>query len=1391
MNLEKLNAEEITLASAENKTKEAPKEKETTTAVKAEVATPISEPKATESTKTAREEKPRRVHEIRQRRGIDRKVFRMSDGTEQAVFYPEPIHARDPETGLLEEVDNTLCEEEDHLHFKNRRGDFTARFSNDEETGELFSVEKNGHSIAVLLRKNSKTRAKGMRPRLCKAKDDAADAKDKLIFENLTAGVDVEYAVHGNGVKENIIVREKAPVYRYPFLLDYKNLVMEHKEEERRLVFNDPETGESVFHIPAPFMTDAAGAVSHDVFYEVFETPDGHTALSVIADSSWINAKERTLPVTIDPQIITNDNYRFVTTYGVQNGMLVEAPATHILRNPEECECACDYDWKNMYFQLNLSSLPPTARVKKAELNILPHSIHISGQRPRLGLYRVPCSLEEGASAPCPEADLVDYSYMYSVTTELPSYTFDITNVVQAGIEGATAPANLALTMFDSRFSGASCVILPGTGNTFNKPTVSITYEVRSGVGTAAHTHTHDLGRLGQGMVDLQFGNLMLESEDFAWGGTRMPITLCHLYNSEFYDIPYSTNPERGLYTASFENMKMGNGWKLNMQQSVVSKPKDGAYVTGDEYVYIDENGEGTTLSLYETGIYKDADDTMTYTPSTRTLVYDDKTYTFDNAGKLAEITNNSTASKITLSYCTSKLSTIADGTGRDFALNYTNNFLTSIKAPDYSDNENSITYGYEGNYLSHIFYEDGRNVHFTYTASGKMQCVELHQGNDLLKKVEYTFAGYRVSKIQEYGALNGQAVTGNTTEFSYSLGAHRTVVTTTEPGEGNESPTVTKTVYAFDDDGNVVSQYVYTPETGNIGATENDEEGISVTKHGANLLRNHSLESVNDWSVMQASNPFTATVNSNTAHISFGIASLRMKNDSTSENGLYQSISLPAGDYTFSCYAKPTKVYSGTGFYLKVTNSSGTQLARSEAVDRAFDFVRLHISFHLESAATVHVCMMLSAQSEAYVNAPQLENNAYLNSYNMLENGNFNRSSNCWSLGGSGIELDTATSFHMQNSLRFTGNVQYEQNALQVVHPRREAGVRETFTLSGWAKGNTLPNHPRYIPDSVTGDLEEDWKQPTYRLEASIVYADNVGNELYTADFCPQTDEWQFTSVQFCKTRFAEVDRVTVSCSLDYNGSIVHFDDLCLTRDYIETGLTAADFETEESGDSTGDTTTEETTFTEATDEYGNVTTETIFAEGNTAAGALYRSFTYGNDGNDLVAETDHHGKVTSYVVDPDTSRNTQVIDRLGNKTAYEYDTAGRTTKVTAKNANNIALANVSYAYDGFDNLTSITRGDGMQYDLTYDAFRNLAAIGIRGKSEKLISYTYKQGSNRLKTATYANGDKVTLTYNSLGQVMSERWQNASGTQVFCAKFSCDGEGNIVRSIDMTGKKE
>ena len=211
--------------------------------------------------------------------------------------------------------------------------------------------------------------------------------------------------------------------------------------------------------------------------------------------------------------------------------------------------------------------------------------------------------------------------------------------------------------------------------------------------------------------------------------------------------------------------------------------------------------------------------------------------------------------------------------------------------------------------------------------------------------------------------------------------------------------------------------------------------------------------------------------------------------------------------------------------------------------------------------------------------------------------------------------------------------------------------------------------------------------------------------------------------------------------------------------------------------------------TFEEVLDQFGNALTETTYTDGE--FGTVYRSFGFDDNGNNLIRETDARGNVTTYTVDPDTSRNQSVTDRCGNQTAYEYDASGKTTKVTAKNAAGATVATVGYSYDAFGELSAITRGDGMAYDLAYDAFHNLASIGVRGKAEKLVNYTYKNGNGRLKEISYANGDTMKAAYNALGQMVAEKWYNGSGALKAHYKYGYDDQGNVVRSVDILCQKE
>ena len=1363
--------------------------------------------------------KAERVNEIPTLRGENSRVFRMSDGTEQAVFYAEPIHVFDDETQCFETADTVFAD--NTKAFVGRKSRFTAEFSKDASNDELFRITDGAHQVTVFSAKAGKHKQHPAVAKFAKSNVNelasASPLTDKLVFEEAEAGADLIYSLIGSGVKENIVIKEKADVYRYSFLLRCENVAAEFEETEQRIAFNDLETGDEVFNIPASFMSDADGNLSEAVSYDCRTLESGDILLTVTADREWINAEERAFPVVIDPQIKVS-GAGAMTTYGWVGGHMSSVSSMHTVGTNGDCSSGCNAN--RMYISLKLPTLPRNPRIKKAELRFFQYSASIQCGCPKLGLYRVTDGISAGICTPVASSDLIDYDTMKSESGD--SYSFDITKLADAANKGELSSANLVLKLIDENTSCSDKIMLYGSSCSVSTkmPQLVITYESSYGVNTSYRTHTHGLGRFGRGSIDLAGGNLMFESEDFAWSGNRMPVTIKHLYNSALASYQYTANSRIKLNTADFTAMKLGYGFKLNVMQSMVSASfqHEGAAYNG--YVYIGENGDETYFKQSTKtcpcdsnsqcyNLYENVNGgEMLYDPEKRTLTSGDEVYVFDTNGRLVRVSSGSNSTVIT--YTSGRISSVTDGAGRVFGFAYNSDgFLTSITAPDGTN----VLYTYSGNLLSAVTYPNGRKASIGYS-SGMPISVLLSDGDSDVYKVAYTYSGDRVASVTEFGYENGNEVKGAATAYSYSAASRRTIATTTEPQDAESGETagnVIKTVYAFGDDGNIVSEYIYSSDTGNTGA-DGEESGINphsgeggagIVSNINNLLVNHSFESISNWASMPCNcGSFQISNYSSDSYAKFGGKTCWMRDYGTDcgTNGIYQVTNiLPVGKYAFSVYARIDGAFGGAenpGVFLRVTDTSDNILAESERIS-SYDteYIRLIATFELTIAKSIKVQILAEGRGSVDIDAAQLENNGFANAYNMLENGNFERGTDGWNTTA-GVSYSTGTRFNMSKALYMSGDLDSIRYAYQKVAVKTNSSTRETFTLSGWAKGCGIVERER-----------DNAPLPCFRLRAEIKYKGKAVTETHTADFSPCTDEWQLASVRFAKNEYAQVEYITVYCDYSYNSGSVYFDDIQLVRDSIETDLSASDFTAESSGGAESGETVDEgksqaadtkPAFEEAKDAFGNALTETTFTDGE--FGTIYRSFGFnadngqlaGNDaGNNLVRETDARGNKTNYTVDSLTSRNEEIADRLGNRTAHEYDASGRTARVTSKKPDGSAIADVAYAYDAFDNMTSITRGDGMKYSLAYNAFHKLEAIGIDGKPDKLIRYDYKNGSGRLRRITYANGDTMKATYDSAGRMVAEKWYDSANTLTAHYKYVYDGQGNIVRSLDILSEIE
>ena len=327
----------------------------------------------------------------------------------------------------------------------------------------------------------------------------------------------------------------------------------------------------------------------------------------------------------------------------------------------------------------------------------------------------------------------------------------------------------------------------------------------------------------------------------------------------------------------------------------------------------------------------------------------------------------------------------------------------------------------------------------------------------------------------------------------------------------------------------------------------------------------------------------------------------------------------------------------------------------------------------------------------------------------------------------------------------------------------------------------------------------------PRFRLRAVIKYYDTTyreyGTEEFTADFSPCTEEWQFASVQFSKSKYRTIQYIRVYCDYGYNSGTVYFDDVQLVRNSLETYLSASDFVVESTGTSdeaaaeAADTTP---TFNEAKDKFGNALTETTFTDGD--FGTIYRAFKFNADddcmagddaGNNLVEETDARGQIRQIFYDA-MGRITGYISPEGT-VSYTYDANSNVLTVTDSHGTITrtydALNRVTsytdtygkvirYEYDAVGNLSKIIYPDNTAVTYAYDANHNL--IRVTDWSNRVTAYTYDV-NNRVTGVTKPDGSTTTTVYDNKQRVTSTVERTASGTVITGFEYTYDDLSRII----------
>ena len=884
-----------------------------------------SEPKADSNTVDVPEQHLSEQHEIPEARGVNSRTVCLEKGTYETRYFDRPIHY-DTDGAVYEAIGNTLMDAEDGCTCENCTHPFHARFYRQSDTPALFSLKKGAHTLTVSVQGSFGTPA--VRP---------VPEEDRevgiLLYPNVFPETDYRAALTQDGVNMGICVKEPGTPARYAFRLTGENLTAVWNGQKKTLQFIADPSEEPVFEIPAPFMTDANGAYAECVSFEV--VPDGEeTLLTVIPDYGWMHAKDRAYPVRL--------------SWAVRCG-------AHRCQGFCFEDAALSADGKvaiggsETRFRMQLPEKKDGVITRKVSALFRCDTVPLSEDKTYLlALKRIPADAEPQLIG-CSAMRLGQEEYAFDVSPEYEiedaTYALQLCEEKDGELIGVTDSAVAVLQM-----SGNDAVATFAVAETDGNADADKETTGESG----------SIGSVGTYEVDLGTGKLNMEVKDFAWEGNRMPVTISRSYRGQYANRHYHS--WGGNKTSCFSSMEIGQGWRLNLWQSVV--------LSGSNYIYTDESGEEITLKpcKCESGtatcnLYEDESGLgYVFDPRNGELKKGDETYTFQS-GRLVEIKNRFNVT-LNIVYANGRISSVSDGVGRTFQFFYSGNELTSIIAP----NGSTVDYGYCGGKLCCETHPNGQKIAYEYDTFGLPNAITVSGSGIAEMTTRFTIANGKVNKIttESDNTVSGKSV-------AISSHEKQSIVTESDSDKGKDGTphTITKVRVHFPETPEKDYSYYDSGDENKIAVTGENGMVLPYTEPGMeignlrceNLLRNHNFKrnginiDLTGWSNNLVGQQYRDILYDPPEGMPGGIAAYLVSlYDTDRARGMWQTVSLATNtQYVFSCYLKLDYGTSKPehGAYLMVKKSDGTVVARTNRIRKREPFVRVALPFRTCGSCT------------------------------------------------------------------------------------------------------------------------------------------------------------------------------------------------------------------------------------------------------------------------------------------------------------------------------------------------------------------------------------------------------------------------------------------------------
>ena len=696
----------------------------------------------------------------------------------------------------------------------------------------------------------------------------------RIIYADVLDGVDVEYVLESQNVKENIIVKEKKDSYAYSFEIKLNGLYASLTESGDIRIVNS-KSGEDEYIIPAPVIFDANGIYADRGIgaYALTGGGNGKYTLTVTVSEEWMNAEGRAFPVTVDPTIAKP------STSIVDLMISSSAPDTV---DPTSNPLQISHTQIGYVRFGTLPTLPSNAYLSEAK--ILLWNVMSSDER-CVGVYEVTSAWDstltwnKHVSTTNPQGQISDKMLSYATISDFKEYSWDITSLVRKWYDNSASNYGVA---FQYEYPAPHSVFFYTSEHSSvqKRPSLAVTYRNMSGVEPYWSYSSHSAGVAGSGSINLATGGLTLSIPTLSTTDSLMPYTPTLVYNASFKALPYAyPNFQTAIY-----NAYTPFGFKLNICETVLKKSyvnNAGETVSyyvyadadGTEHgfhqsiagssIYYDENGLQKVLTVLSNGTIQITDDSKIV----RTFVKTNSGYTDADSGwYLSKITDKNGNSilftfdsslrptKVSMQpngktaiafldiiyYSTGMLKMIYNPTSRDavvfrYSQTYNGSISTSktyyLRQIDYAHGNENVT---DANWNTFAEYPSIKTnitvdatAYYEYNSSEYISCIT----DDLAKqKIQYTSVSNKITTLRQI-SYDENSITTQGQSINISYGTHYTDVRSSGNDEitGNTDDIITR--YVFDRNGRSTSVYSSSAED-YARALKRDREELNTTEY-------------------------------------------------------------------------------------------------------------------------------------------------------------------------------------------------------------------------------------------------------------------------------------------------------------------------------------------------------------------------------------------------------------------------------------------------------------------------------------------------------------------------------------------------------------------------------